>query len=248
MSGHSKWSTIKRKKGAADQKRGREFSKLIRVITSCVRKGGADPANNPALRTALDRARAINMPSDTINRAIKRGTGEDGGAAYEEITYEGYGPAGIALLIETLSDNRNRTTADVRHALTKYGGSLGETGCVQWMFTKKGVLLVAAAGADEDRLMEIAIDAGAEDVSREGEFFNITCQPADLESLKKTIGEAGFTIESAEVSMEPQTTIDVGDKAAAVLKLMSALEELDDVQNVYSNFDIPEEVMQKLAD
>jgi YebC/PmpR family DNA-binding regulatory protein len=248
MSGHSKWSTIKRKKGAADQKRGREFSKLIRVITTSVRKGGSDPTNNSMLRGALDKARAINMPADTINRAVKRGVGEDGAAAYDEITYEGYGPGGIAIMIETLTDNRNRTTAEVRHALNKYGGSMGEAGCVQWMFTKKGVVLVPAEGVDEDAIMEIGLESGAEDVSKEGEFFSVTCPPNDLESLKKALEDTGFKIESAEVSMEPQTTVDVSDKAASVLKLMNMIEDLDDVQNVYSNFDIPEEIMAKLSE
>jgi YebC/PmpR family DNA-binding regulatory protein len=246
MSGHSKWSTIKRKKGAADQKRGREFSKLIRVITSSVRKNGADPEHNPILRAELDKAKAINMPADTINRAIKRGTGEAEGAAFDEITYEGYGPCGIAMLIETLTDNRNRTTAEVRHVLNQYGGSLGEAGCVQWMFSKKGIIAVPAAGIDEDNVMEIAIDAGAEDVSKEGDSFEITCLPGDLENLKKALADAGFAIESSEVSMEAQTTIDVSDKASSVLKLIDMLEELDDVQNVYSNFDISEEAMRKV--
>lgn len=246
MSGHSKWSTIKRKKGAADQKRGREFSKLIRVITSSVRKNGADPEHNPILRAELDKAKAINMPADTINRAIKRGTGEAEGAAFDEITYEGYGPCGIAMLIETLTDNRNRSTAEVRHVLNKYGGSLGEAGCVQWMFSKKGIIAVPAAGIDEDNIMEIAIDAGAEDVSKEGDSFEITCLPGDLENLKKALADAGFAIESSEVSMEAQTTIDVSDKASSVLKLIDMLEELDDVQNVYSNFDISEEAMRKV--
>ncbi len=247
MSGHSKWSTIKRKKGAADQKRGKEFSKLIKIITNAARAGGGDPDQNAALRTAVDKAKAINMPSDTLVRAIKRGTGEIEGAAYEEITYEGYGPAGIALLIETMTDNRNRTTAEVRHILTKYGGSMGESGCVQWMFTKKGVVLVPKTGVDEEKVMEIGIDSGADEVTEEGDYFQLTCSPSSLPAVKKAVDDAGFTVESAEVSMEPQTTIDVSDKAESVLRLVNFLEELDDVQNVYANFDIPDEIMEKLG-
>ena len=246
MSGHSKWSTIKRKKGAADQKRGKEFSKLIRLITQAARAGGGDPNMNPTLRTAVDKAKAINMPADTLARAIKRGAGEIEGAAYEEIMYEGYGPGGIALLIETTTDNRNRTTADVRHALTKYGGSMGEAGCVHWMFTKKGVILIPKAGVDEEKLMETGIEAGADDVNDAGDYFQITCAPHDLNAVKKALEAAKFTIENAEVSMEPQTTIDVREKAETVLRLVSMLEEVDDVENVYSNFDIPDEIMEKL--
>lgn len=186
------------------------------------------------------------MPSETITRAIKRGTGEIEGVTFEEVTYEGYGPSGIAIMIEALTDNRNRTTAEVRHMLTRYGGSLGESGCVQWMFTKKGIIVIPAAGVDEDKLMEASIDAGAEDVSNEGDSFEVSCQPNDLEPLKKALSEAGFTIESSEVSMEPSTTIDVSDKAAQVLKLIEMIEDLDDVQNVYSNLDISDEAMQKI--
>ncbi|HOX28426.1 MAG TPA: YebC/PmpR family DNA-binding transcriptional regulator [bacterium] len=246
MSGHSRWSTIKRKKGAADQKRGREFSKMIRVITQAARAGGGDPDQNATLRSVVDKAKSINMPTDTIARAIKRGTGEIEGANYEEITYEGYGPSGIALLIATLTDNRNRTTADVRHALNKYGGALGEAGCVQWMFSKKGVILVPSEGVDEEKIMEVGIEAGAEEVLEEGDFFKLLCSPSDLEPLKKALSGAGYTIDNAEVSMEAQTTIDVSDKAESVLRLIDALEDLDDVQDVYSNFDIPDSVMEKL--
>ena len=246
MSGHSKWSTIKRKKGAADQKRGKEFSKLIRLITQAARSGGGDVNMNPTLRTAVDKAKSINMPADTLARAIKRGTGEIEGAQYEEIMYEGYGPGGIAILIETTTDNRNRTTADVRHALNKYGGSMGEAGCVQWMFSKKGVILIPKAGVDEEKLMEVAIDGGADEVNDAGDYFQIMCAPNDLNAVKKALEDAKFTIEDAEVSMEPQTTIDVTDKAETVLRLISMLEDVDDVENVYSNFDIPDEIMEKL--
>jgi len=246
MSGHSKWSTIKRKKGALDQKRGREFSKLIRVMMQAARAGGGDLDANSTLRTAVDKAKSINMPADTITRAIKRGTGEIEGEAYEEIVYEGYGPCGTAIIIETLTDNRNRTTAEVRHALTKHGGNLGESGCVQWMFTKKGIILIPAEGTDEEALMEAALDAGADDVSHDGSFFMVSTEPSELERVKTKLEEGGYKIESYEVSMEPTTTVDVGDKAETVLKLIDFIEDLDDVQNVYSNFDISEEEMEKL--
>jgi len=247
MSGHSKWSTIKRKKGAADQKRGKEFSKLIRVIVAAAREGGGDIESNGKLRTAIDKARSINMPKDTMTQAIKRGTGEIEGMQFEELNYEGYGPGGIALLIETVTDNRNRTTADIRHLLSKYGGSLGETGCVQWMFNKKGVIYVPAAGTDEDKLTEIGIEAGADDVAREDESFRVTCEPSDFETLKKALEAGGFKIEESEISMEPQTTIKLDRKQAeSVLRLMGMIEENDDVENVYSNFDISDEIMAQL--
>jgi YebC/PmpR family DNA-binding regulatory protein len=247
MSGHSKWSTIKRKKGAADQKRGKEFSKLIKIITNSARAGGGDPNLNANLRTAVDKAKAINMPADTLARAIKRGTGELEGSTYDELMFEGYGPDGIALMIEAMTDNRNRTTAEVRHVLNKYGGSLGESGCVQWMFNKKGVILIPKAGVDEEKIMEIGIESGADEVSEEGDYFQITCPPNDLNAVKKAIEDAGYTVESAEISMEPQTTVDVSSKAESVLRLVNFLEELDDVQNVYSNFDIPDDIMEKLG-
>lgn len=247
MSGHSKWSTIKRKKGAADQKRGREFSKLIRVIIAAVREGGDDVDKNARLRALADKARSINMPKDTLNGAIARGMGGVDGAVYYEITYEGYGPAGVALLIESLTDNKNRTAADVRHVLSKYGGSMGESGCVSWMFTKKGVVLVASEGVDGDALMEKALDSGAEDVVEDGEVFEITCAPGDVETIKKAL-EGEYKVESAEVSMEAQTQVKLDEKAAGqVLKIVDLLEDLDDVQNVYSNFDIPEDIMEKVV-
>lgn len=249
MSGHSKWSTIKRKKGAIDAKRGKEFSKLIKVMTAAAREGGGDPDNNMKLRTAIDKAKEINMPADTITRAIKRGTGEIEGAQFEEMTYEGYGPGGVAVIVETLSDNKNRTTADVRHALTKYGGSLGTTGCVQWKFEKKGIITIPSAGIDEEKIMEVAIESGADEVTEEDGYFTVTCQPQEFETLKDALGKAGFKIEESELSMEPQSTVTVDRKnAAGVLKMMNLLDELDDVQNVYSDFDIPEEIMEELAD
>lgn len=248
MSGHSKWSTIKRKKGAADQKKGREFSKLIKGIITSVREGGDDVDKNMRLRTLVDKAKAINMPKETLSGAIARGAGAVEGVIYNEINYEGYGPSGVALLIESLTDNKNRTTAEVRHILSKYGGALGEAGCVAWMFTKKGIILIPAAeGVDPDALMEVALDNGADDVAEEDEFHTITCAPGDLEPLRKALEAAGYKIEQAEVSMEAQTQVALDEKAAAqVLKIMNLLEDLDDVQNVYANFDIPEEIMEKL--
>ncbi|HOO57424.1 MAG TPA: YebC/PmpR family DNA-binding transcriptional regulator [bacterium] len=245
MSGHNKWSTIKRKKGAADQKRGREFSKIIKVITLAARQGGGDPDQNATLRTAVDKAKAINMPADNIQRAIKKGTGELEGANYEEYVYEGYGPGGIAIIIETLSDNGNRTTAEVRHALNKYGGSMGASGCVQWMFDKKGIIMIPAEGLEEEQVMDAAIEAGADDVENQGDYFQVSTEPTELYNVKNALAEAGFNIESAELSMEPQTLVDVSSKADSVLRLLSVLEDLDDVQNIYSNFDISEEAMEK---
>lgn len=248
MSGHSRWSTIKRKKGAADQKRGREFSKLIRVLTAAARQGGGDVNQNIRLRTAVDKAKSINMPTDTIQRAISRGSGEGEGVTLIDLTYEGYGPNGVALIVEAITENRNRTTAEVRHILSKYGGSLGESGCVMWMFNKKGVILVDKTGVDEDALMEVAIENGADEVNEDGGMFAITCAPAEFEELKRALAAANFKAESAELSMEPQTTVELDEKAAeSLLKLMNALEDNEDVQNVYSNFNIPDELMEKLA-
>ena len=249
MSGHSKWSTIKRKKGAADQKRGREFSKIIKAITAAVREGGSDIDQNMRLRTLVDQAKSINMPQDTLKRAIQRGEGTLDGQQVVEKSYEGYGPQGVAVLIETLTDNTNRTTAEVRHILTKYGGSLGESGCVAWMFDKKGLIIVPTQGTDADALMDLAIEHGADDVEEENEFHVIMCAPEEFEGLRKAIEDAGIAIEEAKISMEPQTTVDVAEKNAnSVMKIMNLLEEHDDVQNVYSNFDIPDEIMEKLSE
>ncbi len=249
MSGHNKWSTIKRKKGANDAKRGAMFSKLIKAISLAARDGGGDPATNNKLRTLIDKAKSINMPSDTLTRSIKRGTGEIEGAAYEELSYEGYGPAGIAVLVDCVTDNRNRTIAEVRHAFSKHGGTLGESGCVQWMFDKKGVILIPAEGVDEDTLMELALENGADECEGDTNFFKVTSGPAEFDTLRDAIEKAGYTIDSAQISMEPQTTIKVDESdAGKILRLMNALEDCEDVQEVYSNFDIPDEIMEKLAD
>ena len=248
MSGHNKWSTIKRKKGAADAKRGKIFSKLIKEITIAARMGGGDIEGNPRLRTAVLAARAANMPKENIERAIKRGTGEIEGASYEEVTYEGYGPGGVAVLVEALTDNKNRTVAEVRHLFDKHGGNLGESGCVAWLFDKKGVVTVDSSGVSEDEIMEIAIDAGALDVKTEGDTYEIVTEPQDFEAVRKAVEDKAWKIELADLTMIPQNTIKLeGKKAEQMLKLMDSLDDHDDLQRVYANFDISEEEMLKVS-
>ncbi len=248
MSGHSKWSTIKRKKGAADAKRGKTFTKIIKEIMVAARMGGGDINANPRLRTAVLAAKAENMPRDNIDRAIKKGTGELEGVNYEEITYEGYGPGGVAMLLDVMTDNKNRTVAEVRHILAKQNGNLGEGGCVSWVFEKKGLLSIDKAGVDEDRLMEAALDAGALDIKDSGKEFDVTTSPASFDSVKKKLEESGFKSTYAEVTMVPQTTVRItGKEAEQMLKLMEGLEDLDDVQKVYANFDITDEEMERLS-
>jgi YebC/PmpR family DNA-binding regulatory protein len=248
MSGHSKWSTIKRKKGAADAKRGKLFTKIIKEIMVAARFGGGDINANPRLRTAVSEAKAENMPKDNIDRAIKKGTGELEGVNYEELTYEGYGPGGVAMMLEVLTDNKNRTVADVRHVLSKYNGSLGETGCVSWMFGKKGLISIEKSGVDEDRLIEVALDAGALDVKDTGKEFDVTTDPSNFEEVKKAIDEAGFKSNYAKVTMVPQSTVRLtGKEAEQMLKIMESLEDTDDVQKVYANFDIADEEMERLS-
>ncbi|MFH1652721.1 MAG: YebC/PmpR family DNA-binding transcriptional regulator [Pseudomonadota bacterium] len=247
MSGHSKWSTIKHKKGAADAKRGKLFSKLIKEVTIAARIGGGDPDANPRLRTAVDKARDANMPSDNIVRAIKKGTGELEGQAFEEIWFEGYGPGGVALLIETMTDNRNRTVAEIRYLLTKMNGNLGETGCVGWIFSKHGVLTFDKS-IGEDKLMEIALEAGAQDIQADGDYLIVTTDPANFHKVKDAIEKTGLKPVQAEVSMTPQNTVKLDEgQAEKMIKLMEALEDHDDVQNVYANFDIDDEILKKLA-
>ncbi|TWJ19237.1 YebC/PmpR family DNA-binding transcriptional regulator [Geobacter argillaceus] len=246
MSGHNKWSTIKHKKGAADAKRGKIFTKLIKEITVAAKLGGGDPNGNPRLRTAVDKAKAENMPKDNIDRAIKKGTGEMEGVTYEEIVYEGYGPNGVAVLVEVMTDNRNRTVSDVRSIFTKCNGNMGEAGCVAWMFDKKG-LLVFPKSIDFDKLFEAAIEAGADDVTDEDDQFEVTTDPANFIEVREALEKAGFKPESAEVTMIPQTQIQLEGKAAeSMLKMMDRLEDNDDVQNVYANFDISDEEMEKM--
>ena len=248
MSGHSKWSTIKRKKGAADAKRGKAFTKIIKEIMVAARMGVGDVNANPRLRTAVLADKAENMPRDNIDRAIKKGTGELEGVNYEEITYEGYGPGGVAMLVEVMTDNKNRTVAEVRHILAKQNGNLGEGGCVSWVFEKKGLISIDKAGVDEDRLMEAALDAGALDIKDSGKEFDVTTSPASFESVKKKLEESGFKSTYAEVTMVPQTTVRItGKEAEQMLKLMEGLEDLDDVQKVYANFDITDEEMERLS-
>ena len=249
MSGHSKWSSIKHKKGAADAKRGQLFSKLSRAIIVAAREGGPDPEGNATLATAIQKARDNSMPKDNIERAIARGTGAGvDGEAYETVTYEGYGPNGVAVLVEAVTDNRNRTAADIRHIFAKNDGNLGTSGAVSWLFERKGVILVPES-ADEEDVMLVAADAGAEDVSREGSSYDVICAPDDLQAVRAALEEAGIEVESAELTMLPKTTIQIEDEAAArkLLRLMDALDENDDVQDVYANFDIPEGILQAVA-
>jgi YebC/PmpR family DNA-binding regulatory protein len=249
MSGHSKWSTIKHKKGAADAKRGKIFTKIIREITTAARIGGGDPTGNPRLRKALDLARGSNMPADNIDRAIKKGTGELEGVVYEEITYEGYGPEGVAVLVEVMTDNKNRTVAEIRHLFSKYNGNLGAAGCVAWLFGEKGMIYVPRAAVEEDALMEVALEAGAEDIRDDGELWTVQTEPDGFYAVKEALEKAGIAIESAEVSRIPQTTKPLeGKPAETMLKLVSALEDQDDVQNVYANFDIPDEIVERMTE
>jgi YebC/PmpR family DNA-binding regulatory protein len=248
MSGHSKWSSIKHKKGAADAKRGKLFTKLARAITVAARDGGGDPDNSPALATAIQKARDASMPKDNIQRAIDRGTGEGADAtAIESVVFEGYGPGGAAILVEALTDNRNRTSAEVRHAFSKHNGSLGEPGSVAWIFEKRGVLVVDGARYGEDDLIA-AIDAGAEDVSEEGDLLRVLCEPASLGAVREVLEAGGVEIQSADVTMEPKSTVEVkGNEAKSLLGLIEDLEDDDDVNEVHANFDIPDEVLQQLA-
>ena len=248
MSGHSKWSSIKHKKAAVDAKRGKIFTKLIKEITIAAREAGGDPETNPRLRTAVANAKAQNMPNETIERGIQRGTGQLPGVDYEEITYEGYGPKGVAIIVEVVTDNRNRSTSDLRFILSKNGGNLGERGCVSWMFDKKGLIVVDKDKADEDELIMMALEAGAEDVKAEGDSFEVITEPQDFESVRNAVQEAEIEMDLAEVSMIPQTTVKLdGKEALQLLKMMEMLEEHDDVQNVYANFDIPDDVIEQAA-
>ena len=243
MSGHSKWANIKRKKGANDAIRGKITTKIGREITIAVRMGGSDPVGNMRLKLALSKAKANNIPKDNINRAIQKGLGASDGSNYEELTYEGYGPAGTAIMLDILTDNRNRTAADVRHIFSKYGGNLGETGCVGWMFKKKAVFIVEKETFDdEDALMEIVLEAGADDFSAEDDIFEITSEPEAFDDIEKALGEKGIEPASAEVTMVPDTTVKVeGENVAKMQKLLDALDENDDVQNVYGNYEMDEE-------
>jgi len=249
MSGHSKWSTIKRKKGAIDAKRGKAFTKIIKEITLAARLGGGDVEGNSRLRQAVMAAKEENMPKDNIERAIKKGLGGGEGAAnYEEVTYEGYGPGGVAVLVEIMTDNKNRTVAEIRHILSKHGGNLGENGCVAWIFSKKGSIVIDKKNIDEDALMELALEAGAEDVTTEGNEFEVITDPASFEKVKKAIDAKGIKHLEARIGMIPSNTVKLEmNKAEQMLKMMEKLEDNDDVQNVYANFDIDDDVMEKLS-
>ncbi|HZQ81085.1 MAG TPA: YebC/PmpR family DNA-binding transcriptional regulator [Gaiellaceae bacterium] len=250
MSGHSKWSSIKHKKGAADAKRGQLFSKLSKAIIVAAKNGGGDPANNLALQNAIEKAKSYSMPRDNIDRAIAKGSGADADAdAFESITYEGYGPEGVAVIVEALTDNRNRTAADVRHMFAKHGGNLGTDGSVSWQFERRGVVVVSAEGVDEDELFLAAADGGADDIEQDGSVFQITSAPEQLAAVRTAVESAGFTVDSSELMLIPKTTIAVEDEAKArqVMRLIDALEENEDVQDVYANFDISEEVLEAVA-
>ncbi|MFL5943289.1 MAG: YebC/PmpR family DNA-binding transcriptional regulator [Gaiellaceae bacterium] len=250
MSGHSKWSSIKHKKGAADAKRGKLFSKLTRAIIVAARDGGPDPAANLALQNAIEKARSNSMPKDNIDRAIAKGAGTDAdSAAYETVVYEGYGPAGVALIVEALTDNRNRTAGEVRHIFAKNDGNLGTSGAVAWLFERRGVVLVPVDGSDEDELTLAAAEGGADDVSLDGSTFQVLSAAEELATVREAVADAGFEIESAELTMLPKTTVAVEDESEAkkILRLIDQLEENDDVQEVFANFDIPERVLESVA-
>lgn len=248
MSGHSKWSTIKRKKGEADAKRGKVFTKIIKEIMVAARTGGGDPAGNPRLRAAVAAAKAENMPKDNIERAIKKGTGELEGVAYEEVRYEGYGPGGVAVLVEALTDNKNRTVSDIRHIFSRTGGNLAETGAVNWIFSKRGLFSFDKSKVDEDTITAAALEAGAEDVKDGGDTWDVESAAADFEEVKKYFDDHGLAYDLAEVTMVPQTTVRLADRQAEqMLRLMELLEDNDDVQHVYANFDIDEKMMEAVS-
>ena len=248
MSGHSKWSTIKHKKGTADAKRGKIFTKLIKEVTTAARLGGGDPDGNPRLRKAIDLAKAANMPGDNLERAIKKGTGELEGVVYEELMYEGYGPEGVAIVIECMTDNKNRTVADIRHLFTKYNGNLGENGCVAWMFDKIGLIVIDKPNATEEQLMEIAIDAGAEDIVEESEVFEVHTSVESFDAVNNAISQAGIETTSSVLTRFPQSTIKLeGKPARTMLKLYTLLDDHEDVQNVYANFDIDDDIMENFS-
>jgi YebC/PmpR family DNA-binding regulatory protein len=249
MSGHSKWSTIKRKKGALDAKRGKIFSKLIKEITIAARLGGGNPESNARLRTAIAAAKAENMPKENIERAIKKGTGEiEGGGSLEEIIYEGYGPGGVAVLVSALTDNKNRTSGEIRHIFTRHNGNLGENGCVAWLFDKKGLIIFEKGKVDEEKLFELALEAGAEDVKEEATTFEVITDPKNFEAVKAVIDQNNLKYLVAEITMVPKNTVKLeGKEAEQMLKLMDALEDSDDVQKTYANFDIAEDILEKMS-
>jgi len=250
VSGHSKWSSIKHKKGAADAKRGKLFSKLTRAIIVAAREGGGDPAANLALQNAIEKARSYSMPKDNIDRAVAKGSGADSDTStFETVVYEGYGPSGVAVIVEALTDNRNRTAGEVRHTFAKNDGNLGGSGAVSWLFERRAVVLVSADGADEDELTLAAAEGGADDVTRDGSVYQVLAAPEALAPVREAVEAAGFAVDSAELTMLPKTTVEVADESDAkkVLRLLEQLEDNDDVQDVYANFDIPEQVLEAVA-
>ncbi len=248
MSGHSKWATIKRKKGKTDAARGRTFTKLIKEITIAARQGGSDPDANPRLRTAIVSAKAANMPADNIKKAVQKGTGELPGVTYEETSFEGYGPNGVAIFIDILTDNRNRTIAEIRHIFSRYNGNLGENGCVAWMFDRKGIITINKEGTDEDTLMEVALEAGATDIQPQEDAFEVIMEPTDIETVREALQKGSFNILEAEVRRIPQNTVDLDRKGAeSMMKLYEALDEHDDVQKISANFDIDDEILEELS-
>jgi YebC/PmpR family DNA-binding regulatory protein len=248
MSGHSKWSTIKHKKAAKDARRGKLFTKLIKEITVAARLGGGDINANPRLRTAVDKAKQSSMPNDNIDRAVKKGTGELEGVQYDDVQYEAYGPGGVAILVSALTDNRNRTVAELRHLFGRHGGNMGEAGCVAWMFQKRGVITLERGAVDEERLIEVALEAGADDVADQEEYFEVTTPPEAFDAVKRRLEESGIAVVEAAVKMVPQNTVSItGSAAEQLLRLLDELEDHDDVQDVAANFDIPPEELERLS-
>ena len=249
MAGHSKWANIKHRKAAQDSKKGKVFTKIARELTVAAKISGADPEMNPRLRVALDKARACNMPKDNVDRAIKKGTGEGLDTVFEDVTYEGYGPGGVAILINALTDNKNRTVAEIRTTFNKKGGSMGEAGCVAWIFEHKGIIEIAKDGVDEEALMELALESGADDFNDQGDVFQVTCEPTDFYTLKQILEDAGYTADYSEVTMKPKNTVEVsGSDLQKILTITDALEELDDVQDVFSNFEADDAAMAELGE
>ena len=249
MAGHSKWANIKHRKAAQDAKKGREFQKHVRAIMVAAREGGGDPSMNIRLKAAIERAKAVNLPADSIEKAIKKGTGDIEGARYEEVFYEGYGNGGVAVLVETLTDNKNRTASEIRHLFSKNGGSLGEAGCVSWIFERKGIIFVKGEELDEDELLSVCLESGAEDLIREEGGFTVTADPSLLSEVREKLESLGYSVERAELDMIPKTQVTIGsrEEAEKILKFVDALEDHDDVQNVYANFDIPDEILEEIS-
>lgn len=250
MSGHSKWANIKHRKSAQDAKRGKAFQKYIRAVMVASKNGGSDPAMNASLKSAVERARGANVPVDTIEKAIKKGSGDMEGVSYDEIFYEGYGHGGVAVLVESLTDNKNRTASEIRLAFSRSGGSLGEAGCVSWIFQRKGSLSISGKGLNEEELLLTCLEAGADDLENNGEGFAVICDPTSMSQIRETLVSSGYAVESSDIVMIPKTTVEIKTKTEAekILRFLEVLEDNDDVQNVYANFDIPDEIMEEIAD